>query len=178
MKELCILDDMNYNDCIYHNIRIAIRGIIFINDKVVMIKSGKFGEYKFPGGGQEIGEDHLTTLKREVKEETGLVVLSETISEFGSIREKRKSIYNDNELFEQNSYYYLCKVDPYKKEDTNYTEHEIEYGYHYLTVDLDKAYKNNLKIISMMGKKANFIKRETIVIERLIKMKNDNLLKN
>ncbi len=42
--------------------REAVRGIILDNEKVLMILSTENGDYKFPGGGNEIGETKEETL--------------------------------------------------------------------------------------------------------------------
>ena len=49
--------------------RVAVRGIIFIDGKLLLIE-GKSGEVKLPGGGIDPGEDDYAALVREVKEET------------------------------------------------------------------------------------------------------------
>jgi 8-oxo-dGTP pyrophosphatase MutT (NUDIX family) len=171
MDNIYVIDDQNYQDYTTHTVRIAVRGIIFIKDKLAMIKSQEYGDYKFPGGGQELGEDHLDTLIREVKEETGLKVILESVEEFGFIQEKRKSIYDDKELFEAYSYYYFCEEDPKSKTCPSYSDEENELGYQFVLVDINEAYRNNQELIKKIGKRASWIKRETIVLEKLINMR-------
>jgi len=48
-----------------------------------MVRSQKYGEYKFPGGGIERNETHAEALIREVMEETGYRLLPESINEYG-----------------------------------------------------------------------------------------------
>ena len=55
--------------------REAVRGIILNGKKLLMIYSSKDGDYKFPGGGVELGETYEETLVREVKEESGALEL-------------------------------------------------------------------------------------------------------
>lgn len=50
--------------------RTGVRAVIWDNNKLLMMKSNR-GNYKFPGGGMEDGEDEQTALKRELLEETG-----------------------------------------------------------------------------------------------------------
>ncbi len=50
-------------------------------DRVAIIKVGKYGYYKIPGGGVEDGEDLSESAKREVLEESGCD--SEIIAELG-----------------------------------------------------------------------------------------------
>ena len=57
------------------------RGIIFdqSNDSVLLVQRSRNdryqpGQYEFPGGKVDEGEDNLMTLQREIEEETGLTV--------------------------------------------------------------------------------------------------------
>ena len=54
--------------------RLAIRGVLFYQNKLLMIKTSK-GDYKFPGGGKKNGENDFQTLNREYEEETGFANL-------------------------------------------------------------------------------------------------------
>ena len=65
--------------------RPSARGIIMKDGKIAVIYSRKNKFYKIPGGGVEPGEDNLSALIREVKEEVGLTVRPETIKEFGYV---------------------------------------------------------------------------------------------
>lgn len=91
--------------------REAVRGIIHDdkNKKLLMIYSAKNGDYKFPGGGVELGETHEETLIRESSEECGANI-SEIEREFGKVIEYSKPKEEDFDVFIMTSYYYLCKV--------------------------------------------------------------------
>ena len=102
------LKDYDENAPRFH--RPSVRAIIINNGKLAMVHSLKYDYYKFPGGGAESGESHIDTLIREVSEETGLTVIPDSISEYGYVRRIQKSTYNDNEVFDQENYYYLCDV--------------------------------------------------------------------
>ena len=41
--------------------------------------------YKFPGGGIERGEDPVEAMIRETREESGMIVIPETITEYGYV---------------------------------------------------------------------------------------------
>lgn len=49
--------------------REAVRGIIKHENKLLMVYSSKDGDYKFPGGGVDVGETHEEALVREIREE-------------------------------------------------------------------------------------------------------------
>ena len=88
--------------------RIAVRGIIFIDGKLLMIENS-FGEAKLPGGGREGDEDDVRTLLREVEEETGYLVMPESIVPFGEVEERRRST-NEDKIWHQISRLYFCDV--------------------------------------------------------------------
>ena len=94
MKRLLLLDAKDYGENTDEFVRTAVRGIVFIGDRLLLIEDNK-GEVKLPGGGQEAGESDADTLIREIREETGCVVIPETIRPFGYIEEKRKDCLED-----------------------------------------------------------------------------------
>ncbi len=55
------------------NHRQAVRGIIFRDNKILMVYTNK-GDYKFPGGGVNKEETFEEALVRDVCEETGYTV--------------------------------------------------------------------------------------------------------
>lgn len=109
MRELYIKDYQDYITDGKTVVRPNVRGIILRDGKVAMVHSLKWDYYIFPGGGKDEGETDLQTLIREVAEETGLVVIPETVREFGMAMTKEKG--NHSDLFIQQSYYYLCQVE-------------------------------------------------------------------
>ena len=82
MDKILVMDEHNYDENMDEIYRVAVRGIIFIDGKLLLIQSS-FDELKLPGGGIETGEDDIQALIREVKEETGYEVIPETIRPFG-----------------------------------------------------------------------------------------------
>ena len=108
MKLLFEIDRKDYYDCTRTFIRPSVRGIIIKNGLVAMMHSLKYDYYKFPGGGIDAGETHLQTLIREVKEESGLTVIPESVQPFGMVHRVQKS--DAGEKFVQDNFYYLCDV--------------------------------------------------------------------
>ncbi|MBR1750651.1 MAG: NUDIX domain-containing protein [Ruminococcus sp.] len=121
MKRLLLLDGQDYDENMPEILRTAVRGIIETDGGIVFVED-KFGVLKLPGGGQDEGETNEQTLAREVKEETGLTVIPESIREFGFIEEKRRSIHEEM-IWHQLNYIYFCKVES-TREETNYSENE------------------------------------------------------
>lgn len=110
MRLLFEMDRKDYDPSGSRFERPSVRGIIVRDGKVAMVHSKKFDYYKFPGGGIEPGEEQEATLIREVKEESGLVVIPDTIREFGWVHRIQKGSIDD--IFVQDNFYYLCEVEP------------------------------------------------------------------
>ena len=79
--------------------RPSARGIIFDDcGRIALVYSTKEEYYKFPGGGILAGEDKKEALIREVREETGLVVIPKSVREFGSVLRRQKSNKTPNTI--------------------------------------------------------------------------------
>lgn len=109
MRMLFTIDKNNYNRNGTQFVRPSVRGIIIKDSKIAMIHSLKYDYYKFPGGGADQGEDHNETLIREVREESGLVVIPSSIREYGQVHRVQKGF--DSDMFVQDNYYYLCDAE-------------------------------------------------------------------
>lgn len=110
MRLLFELDQKDYDETMPRFVRPSVRGIIIRNGKIAMVHSLKYDYYKFPGGGIESAEEHLATLIREVREETGLAVIPESVQEYGCVHRVQKGNYDD--VLVQDNYYYLCQTYP------------------------------------------------------------------
>lgn len=132
-------DDINFDGTFL--IRKAYRAIIIEAGKVLLIKSKKFCEYKFPGGGKEQGERAFDVLSRETLEETGYHLKTRIIP-LGSTLEYAKDFEGIYDVFQQFSSYYFCKVHPHP-DPIQLSSYEIEYGYEPHWVTLEEAIKNN-----------------------------------
>lgn len=105
--------------------RTACRGIVRKGDLLLVTRIPKHDIYMLPGGGLEEGETPMECCKREVLEETGVVVnvLEETIS--------------ITEVFEDSIWtnkYFVCEC----VEETNlvaFTEEEIDLELEYMWLD-------------------------------------------
>ena len=109
MRELAVYDYKNYIENGTVGKRPSVRGIIIDKGKLAMVHSLKYDYYKFPGGGIDSGESYLDALVREVSEETGLIVIPESVKEYGVVLRKDKGKIED--LFIQENFYYFCDVE-------------------------------------------------------------------
>ena len=57
---------------------VSVKGVIFLGDRVVLLRNER-QEWELPGGRLESGEDPVSCLAREVKEELGIDVAVEAI---------------------------------------------------------------------------------------------------
>lgn len=151
MKKILVMDEKNYSPDMYEIFREAVRGIIFLNGKLLMIENS-FGETKLPGGGIEKGENEYQALMREVKEETGYDVIYDSIRPFGEIEEKRLSTHEPM-IWHQISRLYFCDVKPTKGK-CNYTENEKKYGFRQVFYSLEEAISKNEKMLEKEGRQA------------------------
>ena len=153
MKTLFEIDLKDYDENAPRFERPSVRGIILTEGKIALVHSLKYDYYKFPGGGCEKNENHHATLIREVKEETGLVVISSTIKEFGMVHRIQKGDFGDT--FVQDNFYYFCNVekevksqnlDDYENEE-NFTlefvsiEHALNVNYTHPHGEISNVYK-------------------------------------
>ena len=148
MKRILIMDEMNYPPDLDEIYRVAVRGIIFVEGKLLMIESDS-GELKLPGGGLDDGEDDCQALVREVKEETGYDVIIQTIEPFGEIEENRLSIL-EPKLWHQISRLYFCKVNPTKGQ-CKYTENEIKSGFRQVLYSIEDALEKSKGVLEKDG---------------------------
>ncbi len=148
METLFVLDAHNYEDNMEEIRRVAVRGIIFVEGKLVVIENS-FDEVKLPGGGKEPNESDIDTLVREVKEETGYDVIVDSIRPFGEIEEKRLST-QEPKIWHQYSRVYFCEVDK-KQGECSYTESEKMYGFRYVLYTLEEAISKNEAMLEREG---------------------------
>ena len=111
MERLFVMDLKNYDENAPRFRRPSVRAIILRNGKAAMVHSLKCDYYKFPGGGIEEGESFHAALIREVEEESGLVVVPDNIQDFGSVLRIQRGTKAENEVFEQENFYYRCTAE-------------------------------------------------------------------
>ena len=147
------------------NNRQAVRAVVLKDDKVLMVYTNK-GDYKFPGGGVNEGEIYEETLKREVREETGHII-SSVKDKLGIIIERKLDEYEENSVFQMDSYYYLCEVSN-EKTNQQLDNYELELDFQAVWIKLDKAIESNERIITNDYVNMNpWVYRETKVLKEL-----------
>jgi len=142
VKKLKEFDRKDYSASFERNIRNCSRAIIINENKYAMLFSNKYKDYCFPGGGNESGETLEETLIREVREETGLIIIPQSIVEYGMTTEIRKDVFVDNIIYEKRDYYYICEVEK-EIHQRKLTKGEIESQYILEYVSLDYAINTN-----------------------------------
>lgn len=110
MRLLFEMDTKDYDKNGKAFVRPSVRSIIIRDGKIGMVHSLKYDYYKFPGGGIECGESKQDALICETLEEAGLVVIPDTICEYGYVHRVQKG--KKEAMFIQDNYYYLCDTMP------------------------------------------------------------------
>lgn len=167
MKTLLVMDIKNYSETDKHFSRPSARAIIVGKDgKLALVYSKKMKYYKFPGGGMEEEEEREAALVREVKEETGLIVIPETIKEYGCVLRMQRSDKQEHTIFEQKNYYYTCRTKETVQEQ-NLDEYEKEAEFVLRFVSAEEAAAANKACRGLNDFDLVMIERDTKVLELL-----------
>ena len=146
-------------------IRHSARCINIKNGLVAMVHSIKYDYYKFPGGGIEEDESKESAMIRETHEEAGLIVIPESVKEYGYVHRIQKSEYDDADYFVQDNYYFLCDVEEsIRSQDLDDYEADEEFTLEY--VEPDKAIYVN-RNVNHGPKDQIMLEREAKVLEML-----------
>ncbi len=167
MRLLFEMDKKDYGSCTHSFVRNSARSIVIQNGKVAMIHSREYDYYKFPGGGIEEEETPIEALIRETREEAGLVIVPESIQEYGYVHRIQRSDNDETECFIQDNYYYLCNVEenaiPQDLDDYEEKErYSLEYVSPQTAIERNRSVKNSPYNETMF-------EREAGVLELLIK---------
>ena len=170
MEQLFEMDlhDYEAGDSVFR--RPSARGIIFDDcGRIALVYSQIEKYYKFPGGGIREGEDKKEALIREVREETGLIVIPDSVEEFGSVLRRQKSIVAPHTIFEQENFYYTCRVES-RIAEQNLDDYEEKAGFVLQFVYLDEAIRVNARYSTKDYFDEIMIRRDTRLLQ-LIKEK-------
>ena len=166
MRLLFEMDKKDYDQCTHTFTRNSARSIIIRDGKVAMIHSIKYDYYKFPGGGIENDEDPVEAMIRETREEAGLVVVPESIKEYGYVHRIQRSDKDATECFVQDNFYYLCKAAD-KLVSQQLDDYEAQESYRLEYVDPLIVIKKNRNVKNSPYNQLMF-EREARVLENLI----------
>lgn len=179
MKKLFTIDLKNYCDDWQHFRRDSARAIIHAGaDKLALVYAKNLGYYKFPGGGIHEGEDKIAALAREVQEEVGLVLVPESVGEFGVTSRNQKSGLAENTIFVQDNFYYECAVEcneagNLKIISQNLDAYEDEAGFELRIVSVKEAVLANRQYRDTSDFNIAMIARDTRVLEMLAGMSSE-----
>jgi putative nucleotidyltransferase with HDIG domain len=179
MKQLFTIDLKNYGDDWKRSRRDSARAVIHVgDDKLALVYATKLGYYKFPGGGIHEGEDKISALAREVQEEVGLVLVPESVREFGVASRYQKSGLAENTIFVQNNFYYECDVERdangnLKIISQNLDAYEDEAGFELRLVSIKEAALANRLYRDTNDFNIAMIARDTRVLEMLAGMPSE-----
>ena len=166
MRLLFEMDRHDYDQCTRSFVRDSARSIIIRDHKAAMIHSLKYNYYKFPGGGIESGESRVAAMIRETREEAGLVVIPESVREFGYVHRIQRSTSDPTECFIQDNYYYLCNaLEEAVSQDLD--DYESEESYVLVFIDPRTAIRANRAVAESPYSRVMF-EREAKVLEMLM----------
>ena len=105
--------------------------------------------------------------EREVSEETGLEVITSSIREYGSVLRIQKSRFAENEIFEQENFYYLCETEK-NTHDQSLDAYELDEGFELRFISASEAININ-RTHDHSDYDEHLIERESKVLELLVK---------
>ncbi len=172
MRLLFEMDKKDYAQCTHTFSRNSARSIIIRDGKVAMIHSLKYDYFKFPGGGIENGENPVEAMIRETREEAGLVVVPESVKEYGYVHRVQRSDRDATECFVQDNYYYLCRAKdvmvPQQLDDYEAQEsYRLEYVEPLVAIHKNYNVKNSPYNRLMFEREARVL--EILIAEELLK---------
>ena len=145
MQTIFVLDEKNYTEDMPVFERYGVRAIIQ-RDGLFAMQQSNTGVYKIPGGGMDKGETIAEALAREVREETGLVIKTETMQELGEILDVHKDIFDGKSKYVAHSLHYSCDVED-ELVETAMTESEKAKGFHLAWADIDTIIETNERLM-------------------------------
>lgn len=143
--------------------REASRAIVLRDSDILLLFTARYEDYSLPGGGIDSGEDKITGLMRELKEETGAQNVR-NIREFGRYDEHRPWHKPGFDSVHMISYCYYCDIDE-ELLSPEFEAHEISNGMSVHWINIHRAIAHNLDIIANSQKQGQSIIRETFLLQ-------------
>jgi 8-oxo-dGTP pyrophosphatase MutT (NUDIX family) len=145
--------------------RLAVRALVIQEGKYLLIRSKKFGECKFPGGGVDDTETMPQALARELAEETGYPLAGVAVL-YGKTIEYARDFEGKYAIFHHESLYYRCNIGEIAG-ILHLDAYERDYGYQPLWLSLAEAIAINDSIPH--NDRIPWKERDTFVMKRLLK---------
>ncbi|RUO63387.1 NUDIX domain-containing protein [Pseudidiomarina planktonica] len=146
--------------------RQAVRGIVMRDDEILLLYTERYDDFSFPGGGVDEGESLIPALKRELQEETGVLVVGEP-KPFGMVSEYQPYWKPQWPIMYQKSYWYQCEV-ALETTATKMEHYEIANGMRPQWVKLTDAINHNQQVLQAAPATMGLsIHRETHVLKQL-----------
>jgi ADP-ribose pyrophosphatase YjhB (NUDIX family) len=152
--------------------RLSTRAIVLRGDLILLLYTKRYEDFSLPGGGIDEGEDRVTGLARELREETGALNI-DNIREFGVYEEYRPWYKPEFDAVHMISYCYTCTVDR-ELGETQLEHYEISNGMEPLWVNIYEAIAHNEETIKKSSKKGLSVQRETFLLRTI----RDELVKD
>ena len=114
----------------------------------------------------EKGEDPIGAMIRETREEAGLIVIPETVREYGYVHRIQKSDSDPTECFVQDNFYFLCDVSE-ELSSQSLDDYEAEEAYRLVFIEPEAAIRANRSVKESPYHPLMF-EREARVLEMLI----------
>ncbi len=144
--------------------RAAVRAVILRGRELLMVYSTNVGDYKFPGGGVDLGESHEQALARELREECGASLLS-VDCELGAVIEYNHAKEAEYDVFKMTSHYYFCKAGD-DLGAQNLDDYEKDLGFQPVWVEPGFAISANRALLDAPSP-PEWLRREIFVLEYL-----------
>ncbi len=150
----------------HHFTRKATRAIVLNGENILLLYTKRYHDYSLPGGGIDEGEDNVTGLIRELREETGAQNVT-NVQAFGCYEEYRNWYKEDYDVMHMLSYCYTCDIDQ-ELLAPEFEAHELQNGMQPLWMNIHQAIKHNEDVIKNSEKKGLSIERETYLLKRIV----------
>jgi ADP-ribose pyrophosphatase YjhB (NUDIX family) len=156
-------DDLLPSSALSCILRHAARGIVLRGEQILLLYTERYDDYSLPGGGIDEGEDEVTGLTRELKEETGAQGVR-NVKPFGRYDEYRPWRKADADIIHMISHCYVCDIDAQLGE-TAYETYEVKNGMRPLWLNIHEAIAHNEGVMANSDKKGLSIERETFLLK-------------
>lgn len=150
--------------------RKATRAIVLNGSDILLLYTERYHDYSLPGGGIDQGEDNISALIRELKEETGAQNVR-NVREFGLYEEYRPWYKGDFAIVHMESYCYFCDIDQ-ELLAPQFEAHELANGMVPKWMNIHRAIEHNEQTMANSEKKGMSIDRETFLLKLLVQELN------